>query len=201
MDDWQLRVYIQEVVNQAELVDMAERELRSSVTTPSQETVSRAFMSAQSILGASGMLSKLLWPNPASMDHHGQPLTGEAEQERIRTLDRGKALRKILVKKGDNELLERNRTVRNAFEHFDERLDTFVEEESHRSRNIFDRNIGPPGFILVDGAEPRHLRRIDPTNWTVSVLDSSVDLLSLIAVIRAIRGRAEAWLQNHRRIV
>lgn len=198
MDDWELSIYIREVINQAETVKMAAQDFNSTRTHPQQDSVPRAFMAVQSILAASSMISKLLWPNPSPVDRHCQKLIGEPEQQRKRTINRGKSLRKILVQKTDDtQPIEHNRTVRNAFEHFDERLDIFVHDEASGSRTVVDRNIIPKSVININGAEPRHLRRIDPTTVSISVLDNSVDLRPLVTLIERIQARAIEWLGAH----
>jgi hypothetical protein len=200
MDDWTISVYMGEIVNQAGNVQLAVRDFNQAVNQPDADSVTRAFMSVQSILAASSMISKLLEPNPASLDREGNRLTGEPELQRQRTLERGKTLRKLLFRRGeDRNVLIKNSAVRNGFEHFDERLDAFIDEESQENRNIVDRNILPPGGIIISGGgEPKHLRRIEPTNMVVSVLDDGVNLQSLVSLIETIGERATHWLETYR---
>ena len=185
-------------MNQANNVQLAACDIDQAINRPDANSVTRVFMSVQSILAASSMISKLLEPNRASLDREGNKLTGEAELQRKKTLARGKTLRQLLIrKKEDRQVLINNSAVRNGFEHFDERLDIFIEEESQGDRNIVDRNIMRPGGIIIDSHEPKHLRRIDPANAVVSVLDDSVDLRSLVTLVETIGGRARNWLDNY----
>jgi len=199
MDDWETGVYIHEIINQCEAVELAVNGFNSALQANSSGSVPLAFANVQSILAASAMLSKLLWPQPSARDRDGNRLTGEAEQQRLRTVQRGRSLRTLLIVGSDNtQPLEDNRTVRNSFEHFDERLDAFIYMESQGSRNIVDRNIVPLGAIVMNGSEPKHLRRIDPQTVSVSVLDDKVDLQPLVNLVQAVKSRATSWLENHR---
>lgn len=198
MNDWELSVYIQEVINQAEIIELAAVDFNRTFQSSEKNSLGRTFMSIQSVLAAASMLSKLLWPNPASLAHGGGPLTDEEEVQRSRTLKRGTVLRGVLIKAGDDtKQLEANRTVRNAFEHFDERLDKFITETGGE-QGIVDRNIAPLGSIIVDGGEPKHLRRINPASLVVSVLDSSVELQPLVSLTQTLKGRAQQWLKEER---
>jgi hypothetical protein len=47
MDDWETRIYIREVVNQAETVEMVAQDFNSTRTRPQQDSVPRAFMAVQ----------------------------------------------------------------------------------------------------------------------------------------------------------
>jgi hypothetical protein len=199
MDDWELNIYVQEVINQCVTFEISMSNFNLALQAPSPDSVSLAFENAQSLLAAAAMISKLLWPNPSSHDREGHRLCGEAEQRRLRTVKRGKELRKVLIEKTDNaQPLKDNRTVRNAFEHFDERLDDFVYKESEGARNIIDRNIVPLGMIVINGDEPKHLRRIDPEIVSISVLESSVHLQPLADLIQSIKARAILWQDGYR---
>ena len=137
------------------------------------------------------MVSKLLWPTPADQNIDCTLLSDEDEQARQRTLARGKRLRTELKIKGI-PILE-SRKVRNAFEHFDERLDRYLLDQG--SRFIGDRNIGPKGPIVqIGGKLPPLLRHIDPHAGTVSVLDEEVDYRELSRAIADVSARASEWL-------
>ena len=87
-----------------------------------------------------------------------------------------------------------SRTVRNALEHFDERLDRYFEA-GHRM--VVDRNIGPKNRLVVFGDKPAlHLRLIDTEAGTVSVLED--DVPSLFDAIADVSNRAQVWLTEHR---
>ena len=122
-------------------------------------------------------------------------LVHQAEEvQRKTTLDQGKTLRTALGIKG-SPLLE-SRTVRNALEHFDERLDRYFEA-GHRV--VVDRNIGPKNRLVVIGDKPAlHLRLIDTEAGTVSVLEDAVPIQGLFDAIADVSNRAQVWLTEHR---
>ncbi|MHB1432165.1 MAG: hypothetical protein ACYCVZ_08640 [Streptosporangiaceae bacterium] len=198
MDGWSIEIYMREIVNQVENVRLAAQDINETLTAREQNAatrVTRTFMALQSLLAASSMISKLLLPNPVSLDREGNRLIGEAELQRKRTLERGKTLRKLLLNRNDDtQVLINNSAVRNGFEHFDERLDAFIYKEYQGNRNIVDRIVGPTGAIMINGCEPTHLRGIDTTNLQVSVLDDSVNIQSLVTLVEAIGRNASDWL-------
>ena len=188
-DDWALQAYMRELVEQGEAADLAAAEFNAAMN--SAQPVVRAYAAIQSILAAGAMVSKLLWPTPADQNIDCTPLSDEDEHARQRTLARGKRLRTELKIKSI-PILE-SRQVRNAFEHFDERLDRYLLDQG--SRFIGDRNIGPKGQIVqIGGKLPPFLRHIDPQAGTVSVLDEEVDYRELSRAIADVSARASEWL-------
>jgi hypothetical protein len=79
IDDWSISIYMREIVNQANYVQLAAGDINQAISQPDSNSVTRAFLSVQSILAASSMISKLLEPNPDSLDREGNKLTGDAE--------------------------------------------------------------------------------------------------------------------------
>lgn len=187
MDDFVAGAYMTELVHQGEAAQIAEQDLNASL---SKHDVSRTFAAVQSLLAAAAMVSKLLWPQPPKIVPNGSPLSLDQEAQRQNTLDRGRALREGLQIKGIPVL--ESRKVRNALEHFDDRLDRYFDD-GHR--NIIDRNIGPRDrLVAVDGQTPVHLRLIDPEKGTISVLDEEVVIQELFDAIMDVKRRASDWL-------
>ena len=122
---------LQELVLLGEIVLQSQIAIRASERLfETQKTFDKieVWCSIQSILIASGNVSKLLWP--------------PNKQYKLR----GEKLRKILDIK-ENHLLS-NRTFRNHFEHFDERIEKIFENK--------------PGSIYVDLAMNPSLCNRDP---------------------------------------
>ena len=190
LDEWALAVYMRELVGQGEAAQLAAVEFSQALRQP-MGGVPQAFAAIQSLLAAGAMISKLLWPTPLDTNIDGTPLSAQDEASRQRTLARGKRLRSELRIKGI-PILE-NRKVRNAFEHFDERLDRYLLDEGNRF--VGDRNIGPKGQIVqIGGKIPPFLRHIDQQARTVSVLDDEVSYQELFDAIADVSARASAWL-------
>ena len=193
MDDWTTAVYVRELVHQAEAAQLAAHEFNASLKSPGGNGTARAFAAVQSLLAAAAMVSKMLWPKPSNFRFDGSPLK-EAEVVQCKTtVDRGRTLRTALGIKG-SPLLE-SRKVRNALEHFDDRLDRYFEA-GHRM--VVDRNIGPKNRLVVIGDKPAlHLRLIDTEAGTVSVLEDEVPIQGLFDAIADVSNRAQGWLTEH----
>jgi hypothetical protein len=139
---------------------MAVDDLEASLATCDLD---RTWYSIQALLVAAGNVSKLLWPPRV---HH------------IRR--RGEQLRASLQLGNDSPL--RPREFRNHFEHFDERLESWVT--SPQRRNFVDSNVGSPdqiqGFDVAD-----FLRNLDPST---RMLHFRGDVYCLGPVVAALRS-------------
>lgn len=198
MDDFQTGVYVKELFNQCQSAFFAADDFNAALTSeqnrPASVTVGRAFTAIQGLLSAAAMVSKMLWPNPPSVGTDGKPLDEEQQALRQWATERGRVLRQPLGIKA-MPILER-RAVRNSLEHFDDRLDKWLMEGS---RCVIDRNIGPrDSLVVVDGETPRHLRLIDPTRGTVSVLADEIVINDLVNALVQVRRAAAAWNDAHR---
>lgn len=117
------------------------------------EMINRVFLLLQTILISCANLSKILWPSP---NVKNRDMREECEE-------RGETLRKELSISDDHAL--RSREMRDAFEHFDERLHIWFKESERR--NFVDTNIGPLG--AVGGVATKDLLRwYDPSRqWVI----------------------------------
>jgi hypothetical protein len=194
MDTWITGVYMRELVNQAEAASLASEAFNSSLQSSEAGGIGRAFAAVQSLLAAGAMVSKMLWPTPSKLRVDGSALDEREEEQRQNTLARGRTLRSELAIKRCPPL--ETRKVRNALEHFDDRLDRYFED-GHRM--VVDRNIGPKGQMVVIGGTPAlHLRLIDPAAGTMSVLEEELHLQELVDAIADVSKRASRWLLDHR---
>ncbi len=194
-DDFEMEIYLTEIHHQVEAASLAITELNGSLARSGAGTVPRAFASAQALLGAAAMLSKLLWPTPGGVDSPGRLLSpGAAEGgARARARARGRELRRVLDNLKAPSPLE-TRRVRNAFEHFDERLDKYLYDSRGGQRLVVDRNIGPANMVMTPSGPPRYLRHINPVEGSISVLDDSVAVQPLVDAIADVGKRAERAL-------
>jgi hypothetical protein len=86
-----------------------------------------------------------------------------------------------------------DRKVRNALEHFDERVDTWAA--TSQQHNFADRNVFTPGGIV--GLDPSDFaRNFDPSTTVISVFGDSVDLRAVIAEARKVVERVQAAQQK-----
>lgn len=144
--------------------------------------VAGMFAAVQGILSAAALVSKVLWPAPARW---------LAAERKAAMETRGEHLRALVSVPDESPL--RSRAVRNAFEHFDEHLDDWLEGPE---RYVVDRVVtnAPESAILIDGSPPSFLRLIDEQRNVVSVLDNSVAIQDLMDALAALRVSCIAWL-------
>src|SRR6266849_8982602 len=101
MDKEQMRLYLWEIEEQCRYALKAWR----LIQPPHTDVDTEPWYSIQSFLVATANISKFLWPIP-------------------RRETRGKQLREFLSVQDDSPL--KRRKVRDSFEHFDERLDSWI---------------------------------------------------------------------------
>jgi hypothetical protein len=134
----------------------------------------RLWYSIQAFLVAAGNISKLLWPSDTSI-----------------LPERGPELRASLEVEGDSPLA--SRTLRNQFEHFDERLARWAV--SSKQRVFIDASVRPVG--VISGAEPGdYLRNFDPQNFAVTFRGDRYHLLPIVEAIEQLWHRATVRLQQ-----
>lgn len=124
----------------------------------------------QSILIAASNVSKILWP--IKKEH----------------LARGKHLRKLL--EVDEDHLLSDRTIRNHFEHYDERIQNWLE--NNQSSVYFDLEINP--LELNPWSIPRFFHRsYNPPSKKLSFRNESIDLGEIITKLIEIRKKCSPF--------
>lgn len=156
---------IGEIVTQSKFAEMAANQL-----TKSSESI-EVWGSIQSILVAAANVSKILWP------------------ARKQYMARGKHLRRLLGVDDDNLLSDR--TFRDHFEHYDERIEDWLD--NNNSAIYMDSRI--------DSFEPTPLslpqffhRSYNPTNQTLSFRNESINLAKVLAAIAEIREKCRGFV-------
>ena len=151
---------LQEIVTQAKFAERAADQLTN--TSDSVEV----WGSIQSILVATANVSKILWP--------------ARKQRRAR----GKYLRDLLGV--DDKNLLSDRTFRNHFEHYDERIEEWVENSN--SAVYMDSRIDP--FERTPLSLPQFYHRsYNPTSKMLSFRGESIDLAAVLAELAKIRKK------------
>jgi hypothetical protein len=126
-------------------------------------------------LSCAAMVSKVLWGGPKN-----PPPEVVARRTRIRV--------RLGVPDGS---VVHDRFVRNGFEHFDERVETWWQEDPNH--NIADRSIGPRDRTIVGLPEGSFMHWFDPESQVVYVVKDSVNLRALFDAVTEI-GMAAARL-------
>ena len=156
-------VFIGEIVNQAKFADRAAEHLKT--TTDDADPV-EIWGAIQSILIAAANVSKILWP------------------PRKTSAVRGDTLRKLLDVDDRNPLSDRS--LRNHFEHYDERIENWFKGEC--SAVYIDSRIDP--FDSVWGRNPANIHRgYDPLTKTLTFRGESTDLAAILGALEGIRHK------------
>ncbi|MBO1267808.1 hypothetical protein [Arthrobacter cavernae] len=151
------------------------------------------YAAAQALLTSAAQISKLLWVVMPKRKPSGSGLSDEQyAAKRSFTLARAKAVRKVLNVSDDSIL--KNRQVRNAVEHFDERIDSHILDGAVQ---LVDSNVC--SVHELGGIDPINmLRHIDPYTNRVSVLDDGTSLTELWSAIQSIGSAAATHHDNLR---
>ena len=153
-------VFISEIVLHSKIAELAAKRLSEIKDNFDQIEV---WSSIQSILVATGNVSKILWP------------------QKKKYAIRGKRLRE-LFKVDDNNILS-DRSFRNHFEHYDERIEDWFKKQS--SAVYSDLAVDP--FKSFGNFPTNHHRAYDPLKQTVTFRGESFDLAGVLKELKEIR--------------
>ena len=123
--------------------------------------------SIQSILVAAGNVSKILWPTK-------------------KHTERGKQLRDLIGVDEGNLLSDR--TIRNHFEHYDERVEEWFDEND--SAVYMDSRTNSIEAGRLSMARLFH-RSYNPVSQVLSFREESIDLLALLTALAEIREKCQ----------
>jgi len=166
-----LRLFVLEVDRQAQFGLSAAADLRHAVT---RNDMDRVWYSIQSLLVATGNVSKILWPS------------------RSASSARGDTLRQTLQVENNSPL--NSRKFRNHFEHFDERLETWgISTHTHM---VVDSNISSARSIR-GGPSLFHVRNLDPSTETITFHGDVYELRPIINALESLRSETELVLKRN----
>jgi hypothetical protein len=174
MDEFIEGIYLRELVAQCEFgVGSVQR---MNKVLENRGSPSEFFREAGDFLQHSSAVSRLLWP-PG----------GNSRQKKKRAKQRGAHLQKALEIADDHCL--KDRTLRDHFEHFDERLDDWAETSPHK--NIVDNMIGPRNAIGGDAIRDQDIMRLfDPATKTLIFRGQKFDVQALVTGLTDIQAKA-----------
>lgn len=166
MDDFVTRVFLDEIKQQCEFAFMALSDMDSALKIYDNN---RFWYSLHSFLTTSGNISKILWPVEKKYNI------------------RGVKLRQLLNITQNSSLQQRN--LRNHFEHFDERLETWANFSVNKI--IIDKNIcsGPVSQNISSFSSESYLRNFDTTNFEVTFTNETYKMSPLVEEIKSIYSR------------
>ena len=157
--------FLSEIEHQAELAAHAAERL---ATWNDHKDSVEMWRAVQSVLAAAANVSKILWP-------------------RKKYAQRGKMMRELLNISDDSPL--HDRSFRNYFEHFDERIEDWLTLAP--SASYTDRAIGSPTGFARDFPQKTQ-RRYDPYTQTLSVRGESMNLGSVLKALEEIAQRCKS---------
>lgn len=139
--------------------------------------MNRLWASVQAMLGASANVSKLLWGTNAEAEKRREPL------------------RRSLEVPDDSPI--RDRDMRNAFEHFDERLEDWASEGHSVA---VDSNVGPLESFIKGVDSKTFLRHFDPTTGVITFRGQSHDMRPILDALEELQARAKKQSARYRSI-
>ncbi|MDI9934694.1 hypothetical protein QM806_04395 [Rhodococcus sp. IEGM 1351] len=186
-DDSRRNKYLSEIYRHARVAQVAIDSLHESFAAePFEINIDRVFMGVQSFLASSGMISKMVWP-----------AVGMVKDPNVRewTVKRKQILQEVLQLDDTSPLASRN--LRNAFEHYDERLDTFVSKSYNTFMLDWTITSGPSVFEVLGDAEDMPLVTcIDPKTLNVRIMTASMSLLELNEEVQRIGQLAKDIIER-----
>jgi len=140
------------------------------------------FREALDLVHHAAAVSRIFWP-PGSKN----------KQSRQRAMRRGQFLRDMLRFEHGHPI--QDRTLRDHFEHFDERLDAWAEESPNR--NIVQSLIGPRSAIGGDAIKDADIiRHYDPSTKMLGFRGEKFDVQALASGLDDIYQKATARLNE-----
>jgi len=168
MDIMLLRTFQLQVARQCRYLLMSATEVNTALKE--EGTPERVFYALQNLLNAGANISKALW---------GQ--SGKLAQTR-------KPLRDSIDVADDSPLQQV--TMRNNFEHFDERLDRWWAES--KNKNHCDMAIGQKDNFILGGDAIDMFRVFDPTTTNLTFWGQEFNLQTLVTEVQRILPKLEA---------
>lgn len=177
MDDFLLRIYLEQVQEECNAAIGAIHALNAALQSNGQVD---AFGPAQALVHHAAAVSRMFWP-PGSKD----------KKARQRSQRRGEFLRKAIGLSTPHSVEER--TLRDHFEHFDERLDDWAERS--KNRNIVKRFIGPRHAIGGDAISDEDIiHHYDPAQHIYSFRGQKFDVQALATGLSDVSAKVAAKL-------
>jgi hypothetical protein len=171
MDQRLIRVFQNQISLQCEYILRAANEINVALNPPSFETATVVFYAVQNLLNAAANISKALWGAGGRFADARQPLRdslGIADTSPFREV-----------------------TMRNNFEHFDERLDVWWRDSPAHS--LADVNVGPAG-MLGNFEEIDIVRQFDPATTEVIFWGQRFSIQALVDEVGRVLPRLKAEL-------
>ncbi|MBQ0933658.1 hypothetical protein [Ideonella alba] len=177
MDDFLERIYLDQAKQECEACFEAIKEFNGALE---RERSKDPFAHATALVHHAAAVSRIFWP-PGGRDKHA----------RQRAHRRGEALRKALSVSTDHPV--QARTLRDHFEHFDERLDDWAERS--KNRNIVRKLLGPRSAIGGDAIQDEDIiHHYDPETKIYAFRGEKFDVQALASGLEDLYAKIAARL-------
>ena len=179
MDNFLVKIYLGQVKLECELCFNSIKLMNAILK---KEVEGDLFQPALDLVHHAAAVSRIFWP-PG----------GRNKQSRMRAQKRGQNLRDILELPSGHAV--QDRSLRDHFEHFDERLDDWAE--TSKNRNIVQRFIGSRNDIGGDSImDSDIIHHFDPSKNTFGFRGEHYDIQSLASGLDDIYQRTERKLEE-----
>jgi hypothetical protein len=177
MDEFIEKVYLQELIQQCQYAIDAVDQMNECLKN---KNPGEFFREAGDFLQHSSAVSRILWP-PGN--------TNRIKKKRAK--HRGTYLKATLTI-ADGHTLQ-TRSLRDHFEHFDERLDEWAETSIHK--NIVDNMISPRSAIGNVVKDDEIMRMYDPAKKEIVFRGETFNVQALVDGVKDVQAKAKTRLQ------
>jgi hypothetical protein len=168
-----------EVARQCQFAILAFQDLEQAIQSETL-SIERVWFSVQALLIAAANVSKTLY-SPPKQNNKGFAGINDNGSKKKELAEIKKALRENLGVAENSILISKEVTgIRNAFEHFDERLYSWATLS--KRHNIVDSCIGD--ISIFEGIDPNdYLRNLNPNTWELTFQGKVYNLKTIIEAI------------------
>jgi hypothetical protein len=179
MDDFLQSIYLKQAKQECEACFVAIASFNKALAEPQGND---PFVHAKALVHHAAAVSRIFWP-PGSRDKHA----------RQRAHRRGEALRRLLAIPSNHTI--QARTLRDHFEHFDERLDEWAERS--KNRDIVRRLLGPRSAIGGDAIQDEDIiDHYDPATKVYAFRGEKFDIQLIAAGLDDLYAKIGAHLSE-----
>ena len=179
-------IYLEELQTQCEWALAAVNGLNQCLTGGGAESTANFFRFAAAVLQHAGLASKLLWPP-------GSPVGFKNKRAKARA----QHLRASL--KIDEHHPLKNRSLRDHFEHYDERLDDWL---ANSPNHIFVNNVIGPRSVIGGNVVQDHeiIKLFNPHTKELVFRGSAYNVQQIVDAVQDVRTRAMSRLEDLERL-
>ncbi len=182
MESFVETIYLEELQTQCDWALAATNGLNQCLSASGPDSTAHFFRFAAAMLQHAGLASKLLWPPGSRLGYKNK-----------RAKVRAQYLRQVLNIDDTHEL--KNRSLRDHFEHYDERLDDWLANSPNR---IFVNNVIGPRSIIGGNAIQDHeiIKLFNPETKELVFRGSPYNVQQIVNAVQDIRARTISRLQE-----